>query len=89
MTSKLGLKLFFFSFPFSRVRLYSPEGAVDFSLRLPKFVNARRDPSGLGGGASADAALAPMPGTVEHVAVKPGDKVKKGDALVSFAIDFP
>ena len=46
-------------------------------LRTPKFVTQRK-----GGGGTAGGAVAPMPGVVEKVSVKPGDSVQAGDALV-------
>ncbi len=66
-----------------RVRLFTADcGAMDFRLRLPKFVRAAGAAgAGGAGGASADAAVAPMPGTVEAVPVAAGDAVRKGDSL--------
>jgi len=64
----------------SRVRLFPADsGSVEFGRRVPAFVSA------LGGGdaasAAGGAALAPMPGTVEAVHVKPGDEVTRGQPL--------
>ncbi len=65
-----------------KVLLYSADGAVNFPLRLPKFVSEAGG-DGEGGGMGGDAAVAPMPGTVELVSVKPGDKVQKGQPLAT------
>jgi 3-methylcrotonyl-CoA carboxylase alpha subunit len=58
------------------VRLFTADGSVTFSHRLPKFLSATA------GGASLGDAVAPMPGVIEKVNVKDGDEVKAGDPLV-------
>lgn len=50
---------------------------MDFELVQPKFLSAQVDQ--LGG--SGSRVVAPMPGVLEKVLVKPGDQVKKGDSL--------
>jgi len=52
-------------------------GKLDFELVQPKFLSAQFDQSGQGG----SRVVAPMPGVLEKVLVKPGDQVKKGDSL--------
>ncbi|XP_067634408.1 methylcrotonoyl-CoA carboxylase subunit alpha, mitochondrial isoform X2 [Eurosta solidaginis] len=53
-------------------------GKLSFELVQPEFLNALSDQhSGIGG----NKVMAPMPGVLEKVLVKPGDKVKKGDSL--------
>ncbi len=58
------------------VRLFTADGSVNFTQKLPKFLSQQ-----LGGGSLGDA-VAPMPGVVEKVNVKDGDSVKMGDPLV-------
>jgi 3-methylcrotonyl-CoA carboxylase alpha subunit len=58
------------------VRLFTADGSVNFSQRLPKFLSAST-----GGGSLGDA-VAPMPGLIEKINVKDGDLVKMGDPLV-------
>ena len=53
------------------------EGSHEFSLPVPKFLQKRA-----GGGAGAGDAVAPMPGVIEKVSCKEGDKVEAGDPLV-------
>lgn len=43
----------------------------------PKFLSVQADQLGSGG----SRVVAPMPGVLEKVLVKPGDNVKKGDSL--------
>lgn len=43
----------------------------------PKFLSVQADQFGSGG----SRVVAPMPGVLEKVLVKPGDNVKKGDSL--------
>lgn len=43
----------------------------------PKFLSVQADQLGSGG----SRVVAPMPGVLEKVLVKPGDVVKKGDSL--------
>ena len=52
------------------------EGSSELKLRTPKFVTQK---TGGGGGSGA---VAPMPGVIEKVSVKPGDTVTEGDPLV-------
>ena len=52
------------------------EGSSELKLRTPKFVTQK---TGGGGGSGA---VAPMPGVIEKVSVKPGDMVTEGDPLV-------
>lgn len=59
------------------ISLFLESGKVDFELVQPKFLSAQVDQ--LGGGGSR--VVAPMPGVLEKVLVKPGDQVKKGDSL--------
>ncbi|XP_030369477.1 methylcrotonoyl-CoA carboxylase subunit alpha, mitochondrial [Scaptodrosophila lebanonensis] len=59
------------------ISLFLEQGKLDFELAQPKFLSAQND--SLGGGGSK--VIAPMPGVLEKVLVKPGDKVKKGDSL--------
>ncbi|KAH8306160.1 hypothetical protein KR018_002799, partial [Drosophila ironensis] len=61
----------------SSVSLFLESGKLDFELVQPKFLSAQVDQ--LGGGGSR--VVAPMPGVLEKVLVKPGDLVKKGDSL--------
>ena len=53
-------------------------GKLNFELVQPKFLSAHLD--GLAAGAGSKV-VAPMPGVLEKLLVKPGDKVKKGDNL--------
>ena len=41
-----------------------------------------RTRGGAGGGHGAQTLVAPLPGRIVHVAVKPGDRVEKGDTLL-------
>lgn len=52
-------------------------GKVDFEVGQPKFLSAQGDQLG----AVGSRIVAPMPGILEKVLVKPGDKVKKGENL--------
>ena len=52
------------------------EGSSELKMRIPKFVTQKRGGSAVGG------AIAPMPGVIEKISVKPGDRVQAGDALV-------
>lgn len=45
-------------------------------MPVPKFLAAS------GAGVSLGAAVAPMPGVIEKISVKPGDTVQAGDPLV-------
>lgn len=49
-----------------------------FRLEEPKYL---KEQSSHGSQASANDALAPMPGLVDKINVRVGDKIKKGDAL--------
>ena len=57
------------------------EKLYEFKLDDPKFVKEQQGGAGGSSGAS-NAPVAPMPGVVDKVNVKVGDKVKKGDPLV-------
>ncbi|EDV52913.1 methylcrotonoyl-CoA carboxylase subunit alpha, mitochondrial [Drosophila erecta] len=59
------------------VCLFLESGKVDFELAQPKFLSAQADQLGAGG----SRVVAPMPGILEKVLVKPGDQVKKGEHL--------
>ncbi|KAH8232657.1 hypothetical protein KR032_011338, partial [Drosophila birchii] len=59
------------------VVLFLESGKLDFELVQPKFLSAQVDQLGAGG----SRVVAPMPGVLEKVLVKPGDQVKKGDSL--------
>lgn len=62
----------------TEVTLFLDNGKLSFELVQSKFLNALSDHhSGVGG----NKIVAPMPGVLEKVLVKPGDKVKKGDSL--------
>ena len=52
------------------------EGSQELQLAIPKFLRAVK------GSAAEGAAVAPMPGVVEKVNVKPGDAVEAGDPLI-------
>lgn len=54
--------------------------AYEFKIEEPKYVREQERGVGLDG-AEANDALAPMPGVVDKLNVKIGDKVKKGDPL--------
>ncbi len=54
-------------------------GGANWSVRQ---IDSLAELSGSAGGAGADAAEAPMPGTVVRVEVKPGDAVKRGQTLM-------
>ncbi|TRY62086.1 hypothetical protein TCAL_11322, partial [Tigriopus californicus] len=59
------------------IRLFTKDGSVSMSHRLPKFISEQMGGLGLG-----DDAVSPMPGVIEKVYVKNGDQVKIGDPLV-------
>lgn len=59
------------------IRLFTKDGSVSMSHRLPKFISEQMGGLGLG-----DDAVSPMPGVIEKVYVKSGDQVKIGDPLV-------
>ncbi|XP_039492488.1 methylcrotonoyl-CoA carboxylase subunit alpha, mitochondrial [Drosophila santomea] len=59
------------------VCLFLETGKVDFELAQPKFLSAQADQLG----AAGSRVVAPMPGILEKVLVKPGDQVKKGENL--------
>ncbi|XP_073837377.1 methylcrotonoyl-CoA carboxylase 1 [Musca autumnalis] len=61
----------------SEVTLFLDNGKLSFELVQPKFLNTAVDQMGNAG----SKVVAPMPGVLEKVLVKPGDKVKKGDNL--------
>lgn len=61
----------------SEVSVFLENGKLTFELVQPKFLNAAVDQMGSAG----SKVIAPMPGVLEKVLVKPGDKVKKGDNL--------
>jgi 3-methylcrotonyl-CoA carboxylase alpha subunit len=60
----------------AQVRLFTHQGSVNFAHSTPKFLSLQHGAGSLGD------AVAPMPGVVEKVNVKIGDKVKVGDPLV-------
>lgn len=55
---------------------HSQEGSHQLSLPTPKFVTSTSSSSTKGG------AVAPMPGVIEKVNVKAGDKVEAGDPVM-------
>ena len=57
------------------------DNLYEFKLDEPKYVHEERSGSGQAADADVNNALAPMPGVVDKVNVKVGDKVKKGDPL--------
>ncbi|EDX15163.1 methylcrotonoyl-CoA carboxylase subunit alpha, mitochondrial [Drosophila simulans] len=59
------------------VSLFLESGKVDFEVGQPKFLSAQGDQLG----AVGSRIVAPMPGILEKVLVKPGDQVKKGENL--------
>ncbi|XP_032578614.1 methylcrotonoyl-CoA carboxylase subunit alpha, mitochondrial [Drosophila sechellia] len=59
------------------VSLFLENGKVDFEVGQPKFLSAQGDQMG----AVGSRIVAPMPGILEKVLVKPGDQVKKGENL--------
>lgn len=61
----------------SEITIFLENGKKTFELVQPKFLNAAADQAGSAG----SKIIAPMPGVLEKVLVKPGDKVKKGDNL--------
>lgn len=62
----------------SEVTIFLENGKKTFELVQPKFLDAAVDQLG----SSGSKVVAPMPGVLEKVLVKPGDHVKKGDSLV-------
>uniref|UniRef100_A0A1I8Q8K0 Methylcrotonoyl-CoA carboxylase subunit alpha, mitochondrial n=1 Tax=Stomoxys calcitrans TaxID=35570 RepID=A0A1I8Q8K0_STOCA len=61
----------------SEVTIFLDNGKIAFELVQPKFLETAVDQSGSAG----SKVIAPMPGVLEKVLVKPGDSVKKGDNL--------
>lgn len=59
------------------LHLFTTEGKHQLNFLIPKYMMARKVGSG------ADDTVAPMPGVIEKVTVKAGDKVQKGDPLVT------
>ena len=59
------------------IKLFGEEGSMVFKRQLPKFLS-----QSVGAGASGDSAVAPMPGVIEKISVKPGDRVEPGSPLV-------
>lgn len=62
----------------TEVTLFLDNGKLSFELVQPKFLNALSDQHS---GAGGNKIVAPMPGVLEKILVKPGDTVKKGDSL--------
>uniref|UniRef100_A0A1B0BPL6 Methylcrotonoyl-CoA carboxylase subunit alpha, mitochondrial n=1 Tax=Glossina palpalis gambiensis TaxID=67801 RepID=A0A1B0BPL6_9MUSC len=60
------------------VTVFLESGKMQFELVQPKFLSTTIDQMGGGSGSKV---IAPMPGVLEKVLVKPGDHVKKGDNL--------
>ncbi|XP_074657501.1 methylcrotonoyl-CoA carboxylase subunit alpha, mitochondrial-like [Tubulanus polymorphus] len=58
------------------IHLFTAEGSHKFELPTPKFMLSDSQTGGAG------AAVAPMPGVIEKVSVKPGDTVEQGDPLL-------
>lgn len=58
------------------VHLFTKCGSYEFILPAPKFVKES------GGGTTLGGAVAPMPGVIENILVKPGDSVDIGDPLL-------
>lgn len=61
----------------SEITIFLENGKQTFELVQPKFLNVAADQLGSAG----SKVIAPMPGVLEKVLVKPGDHVKKGDNL--------
>ncbi|XP_034239215.1 methylcrotonoyl-CoA carboxylase subunit alpha, mitochondrial [Thrips palmi] len=60
------------------IYLFTENGKFQFTIPIPKFVNELSKESGVKEGA----AISPMPGVVDKVFVKIGDKVAVGDPLL-------
>uniref|UniRef100_A0A1A9ZPP9 Methylcrotonoyl-CoA carboxylase subunit alpha, mitochondrial n=1 Tax=Glossina pallidipes TaxID=7398 RepID=A0A1A9ZPP9_GLOPL len=60
------------------VTVFLESGKMQFELVQPKFLSTTIDQMGGGSGSKV---IAPMPGVLEKVLVRPGDHVKKGDNL--------
>ena len=54
---------------------------MSINLKQPKYVSALADGIGAGG-ASSKRVRSPMPGVINRVLAKAGDKVQKGDSLM-------
>lgn len=61
----------------AEITIFLENGKQTFELVQPKFLNVAADQLGSAG----SKVIAPMPGVLEKVLVKPGDHVKKGDNL--------
>lgn len=61
----------------TEVTIFLDNGKITFEMVQPKFLNTAVDQLGNAG----SKVIAPMPGVLEKVLVKPGDRVKKGDNL--------
>lgn len=60
------------------IALFLDTGKLSFEIIQPKFLETAMDQMG---GSAGSRVVAPMPGVLEKVLVKPGDHVKKGDNL--------
>ncbi|XP_053966504.1 methylcrotonoyl-CoA carboxylase subunit alpha, mitochondrial [Anastrepha ludens] len=62
----------------TEVTVFLDNGKLSFKLVQPKFLTALSEEHG---GIGGNKIVAPMPGVLERILVKPGDKVQKGDSL--------
>lgn len=63
----------------SEVTIFLENGKLTFEVVQPKFLSKAADQ--MAGAGAGSKVIAPMPGVLEKVLVKPGDHVKKGDNL--------
>ncbi|KAG1680488.1 Methylcrotonoyl-CoA carboxylase subunit alpha, mitochondrial [Nymphon striatum] len=59
------------------IHVFTSDGSYELDIITPKFMLES------GEGSKGTGALAPMPGVIEKITVKPGDVVKAGDPLVT------
>lgn len=67
------------------IALFLDTGKLSFEVVQPKFVDTAL---GEMGGSAGSRVVAPMPGVLEKVLVKPGDRVRKGDNLAVLIGEF-